>query len=422
MEPERGSGATGRAGGVEDAEVLVVGGGMVGLSLAAALAGAGVETAAVDREAPSVVLDPGFDGRASAIAYGTRRILEGIGLWPHLAHSAEAIREIRVADGGSPLVLHYDHRALGEEPLGHMVENRVLRAGLARLAAERPRLRLHAPAALEHLERGAGRVEARLADGTRIRARLAVAADGRESALREAAGIPARRWTYPQTGIVATVGHDRPHRGVAIEHFLPAGPFAILPLGPDGAEAHRSSIVWTERAAVAPAMTALPPARFAAELARRFGDHWGAVRPLGRPFSHPLGGLWAARITDRRLALVGDAAHAIHPIAGQGLNLGLRDVAALAEAVVDARRLGLDVGDATTLERYAGWRGLDTLALVAVTDGLNRLFSNSLPPLALARRLGLAAVDRMPALKRYFMRHAMGTLGRLPRLARGEAL
>jgi 2-octaprenyl-6-methoxyphenol hydroxylase len=246
---------------------------------------------------------------------------------------------------------------------------------------------------------------------------LVAAADGKNSPLRKAAGIATLAWSYPQTGIVATVRHAEPHRGIAVEHFLAAGPFAILPM-----TEQRASIVWTERAALAPRLLALDDEAFLAELARRFGDHLGALALAGPRWSYPVSFLHARRIVAPRLALVGEAAHVIHPIAGQGLNLGIRDVAALAELIVDARRLGLDIGSAEVLQRYESWRRLDAMLLAGVTDGLNRLFSNSLAPVRAARDLGLAAVDRLPPLKRLFMRHAMGLSGELPRLCRGEPL
>ena len=398
-------------------ELLVVGGGLAGMSLAAACAGAGIETALVDRAPPAAVLDARFDGRTTALAFGSQQVLAGIGLWQVIAPAAEPIREIRVADGQSHLFLHYDHRLLGDHPLGYIVENRVLRHAILERLALLPNLVHVAPAVVAGVEYSAGSAVAELADGRMVRAALVAAADGAASPLREAAGIKTLTWSYPQTGIVCTVQHEEPHHGVAVEHFLPAGPFAILPM-----TGNRSSIVWTERATLAPGLMALDGPAFLAELARRFGDHLGALAVAGPRWSYPLSFLHAASYAGPRLALVGEAAHVIHPIAGQGLNLGIRDVAALAEAIVDARRLGLDIGSADVLARYEARRRGDAVLLAVVTDGLNRLFSNDIAPLALARDLGLAAVDRIPPLKKLFMRHAMGLAGDVPRLARGERL
>jgi 2-octaprenyl-6-methoxyphenol hydroxylase len=362
--------------------------------------------------------DAAFDGRSSAIAYGSRRVLEGLGVWPDIAPAAEPILEIRVADGDSPLFLHYDHRALASgEPLGYIVENRLLRRALFARARALPNLSLMMPVAVERALAAPGGSTALLSDGRRLTTRLVAACDGKDSPLRRAAGIRTFEWRYPQTGIVTTVRHAEPHRGVAVEHFLPAGPFAILPM-----TGNRSSIVWTERAELAPRLMALDDAAFAVELAARFGDFLGDVEPVGPRWVYPLALMQARRYVAPRLALVGEAAHLVHPIAGQGLNLSIRDVATLAELVVDWRRLGLDIGDDRLLSRYERWRRFDALVLAAVTDGLNRLFSNALPPLRLVRDLGLAAVDRLPPLKRFLMRDAMGLTGDLPRLARGEPL
>ena len=433
-----------------ETEVLIAGGGMVGLTLGIALAGAGVATILVDAADPATLRTAAYDGRASAIARGTQQALAALGIWPGMADAAEPILEIRVSDGkvgsdASPLFLHYDHQELGPDrdgPLGYIVENLAARRALAARAAGMTGLDLLAPARIAALERGPAAVLAQLDDGRRVRARLVVGAEGKTSALREAAGIRVIRWDYPQCGIVCTVAHEAPHEGVAHEHFLPSGPFALLPMtdspggapggapggvpegAPEGAPGggHRSSLVWTERRALVPAMMALSEANFAAELERRFGGGLGRLRQAGGRWSYPLGLMFAERCVDARLALVGDAAHVIHPIAGQGLNLGLRDVAALAETLVDARRLGLDLGSAEVLARYQGWRRVDGALLAVATDGLNRLFSNDIGPLRLVRDLGLAAVDRAPPLKRFFMRHAMGLVGDLPRLIRGQAL
>ena len=406
----------------DDAELVIAGGGLNGMLLAVACAGAGLSTIVIDRQDPAAMTGDCFDGRTSAIAYGSRLVFDGIGLWPAIEGEAESIREIRVADDGSPLFLHYDHRELAPGtttniPLGYIVENRVLRRALFDQAATFPSLRLFAPRAVASMDASEGGATVSLADGSRLRTRLVAAADGQNSPLRRAAGIRTVEWRYSQTGIVTTVAHQRPHRGVAVEHFLPAGPFAILPM-----TGNRSSIVWTEQADLAPRLLALPDAEFAAELRARFGDFLGEVAPVGPRWSYPLALMQAERYVARRLALVGEAAHVIHPIAGQGLNIGIRDIAALAEIIIDARRLGLDIGDPPLLERYERWRRADALLLAAVTDGLNRLFSNTIPPVKLARDFGLAAVNRLPPLKRLLMQHAMGVLGDRPRLARGQPL
>ncbi len=402
----------------DDVELLIAGGGLTGLLLGVTCAGAGLTVAIVDRQDPAALLADDFDGRGSAISYGSHKVLEAIGLWPDIAPDAEPILEIRVADGDSPLFLHYDHRELGTGvPLGYIVENRILRRSLADRVRSIPNLLFLAPLAVGSVSTTAFGATATLSDGRRMRARLVAAADGRQSPLRRAAGIRAVEWQYPQTGIVTTVRHQHPHNGVAVEHFMRAGPFAILPM-----TGNRSSIVWTERAELAPRIVGLSAPAFSAELAARFGDFLGAVEPIGPRWTYPLTLLLAESYAAPRLALVGEAAHTIHPIAGQGLNLGIRDLAALAELVIDARRLGLDIGDESVLLRYQQWRRFDALALAAVTDGLNRLFSNSLPPVQLARDIGLAAVNRLPPLKRLLMRDAMGIVGDLPRLVRGEPL
>ena len=400
-----------------ECDVVVIGGGMVGLSLAAALAGAGVATVVIEPEVSAVVVSADFDGRASAIATGSKIVLETSGAWRGMQPDAEAIRDIRVTDGASRLFLHYDHRELGGGPLGHMVENRIIRRALIERLAGLDDAVVLDGRRVTALERDGAWAEVSLDDGTRVRAPLAVAADGRNSPTRRGAGLTVTEWRYSQTGIVCTVAHERPHDGVAQEHFLPAGPFAILPM-----TGNRSSIVWTEHAELAPRLMALDGDGFAEELMLRFGDYLGAIEVTGPRFSHPLGLLHAHGYVKPRLALIGDAAHAMHPIAGQGFNIALRDVAALAEVVVDSLRLGLDPGALVSLERYQRWRRFDNSVMLAVTDGLNRLFSNDLAPVRLARDIGLAAVNNAPSVKRLFMRHAMGLAGDLPRLMRNEPL
>lgn len=420
------------------ADVAIVGAGLIGATLAVAMGSAGVRVAVIDRLAGSAQVAPTFDGRTTAIAHGSRRALEAIGVWHHLARHAEPIRDIRISDGRldpgggpapvSPLHLHFDHRQAARHgeavaPMGHIVENRHIRAALFRRLEDLSTVSVLAPAELATAVRDESEARITLTDGRCIRAALLVSAEGRGGMLREQAGIRLHRAGYSQTAIVVTAEHELAHRGAAQEKFLPAGPFAILPMTDDPATgAHRSSIVWTERAELVPALLRLPEAAFQREFARRFGEHLGAVKAVGPRFSYNLSVQTAERLVASRLALVGDAAHGIHPIAGQGWNLGLRDTAALAEVVVDAYRLGLDIGHASVLTDYERWRRVDGLAMIGATDGLNRLFSNDIGPLRLVRDVGLAAVNGLPPLRRFFMRHAMGIVGDLPRLVKGEAL
>jgi 2-octaprenyl-6-methoxyphenol hydroxylase len=400
-----------------DTDVLIVGGGLIGGTLAVALGSAGLRVAVVDAEDLRKTEDASFDGRASAIALAPQRALACLGLWDDIAPHAAPIEQIRVSDGASPLFLHYDHQAVGKDPFGWIVENRAIRQALRHRLATLPAVRQFAPMTVAALDRQADRVTARLGDGTEVTARVTIAADGRRSPTRTAAGIGITSWAYGQTAIVCTVAHARPHHNIAQEHFFPSGPFAILPL-----PGNRSSIVWTEKARLAPAIIAQNDAGFLLELKSRFSDYLGALSLEGPRFSYPLSLQLADSYTALRLALVGDAAHGMHPVAGQGMNMGLRDVAALAEVLVDAKRLGLDLGGASVLERYARWRRFDNFLMLVLTDGLVRLFSNDILPIRLARDIGLAAVNRMPALKKVFMRHAMGEVGDLPRLLKGQAL
>ena len=400
-------------------DLLVCGGGMVGLPLAIAAARGGLAVAVIDTLAPEKTLDAAFDGRVSALAYASVRMLEALGVWATLKPHSQPIAEILVTDGkpgapASPFSLHFDAAELGTSSLGHIAENRHIRSAL--YSALPDGVELIAPASVARLEVEPGKVIADLTGGETIEAMLAVAADGRDSKLRAGQNIGVVGWSYPQTGIVATVAHERPHNGVAYEHFLPSGPFAILPM-----TENRSSLVWTERAAKAPAMLALNKDDFNAEVARRFGPHLGETHVVGGRWSYPLSFHLARDFVRPRFALAGDSAHGIHPIAGQGLNLGLKDVAALAETVLDAARLGRDIGALDTLKRYERWRRFDALALAASTDALNRLFSNDIAPLRHLRDLGMGIVDAIGPARRFFMRHAGGDIGKLPRLLRGEA-
>jgi 2-octaprenyl-6-methoxyphenol hydroxylase len=392
-------------------DIVIIGGGLVGGPLACALAGAGLSVALIDSEKPDATLAASFDGRASAVALAPQRMLDAIGLWPDIEPWAAPIKHIRVSDGASPLFLHYDHRDLGDVPFGWIVETRL--KGIAR----HKNILFLAPAKLAELQREPAGVVARLDDGRTVRARLAVAADGRASPVREAAAIGVTRWAYGQTAIVCTVAHSLAHGDAAQEHFLPSGPFAILPL-----TGQRSSVVWTEKSHLADAILAQDDRAFQTELESRFGTYLGDLTLEGPRFAYPLSLQFANAYTAHRLALIGDAAHGMHPVAGQGMNMGLRDVAALAELLVEAKRLGQDLGDAQILARYGRWRRFDTLLMLGLTDGLVRLFSNEIGPVKLARDIGMAAVNRVPPLKRFFMRHAMGLVGELPRLLKGEAL
>jgi 2-octaprenyl-6-methoxyphenol hydroxylase len=399
------------------ADVLIGGGGFAGLSLAIAL------RQALGPSFLVTVADPALahvrsDTRATAIAAAARRLFEAIGVWQ--ADLAQpildmAITDSRVSDAVRPVFLTFDGEIEPGEPFAHMIENRDLIAALiAKAADEGVTLR---PTAIAAFATEGSRIAARLADGATIMARVLVAADGARSQLRELAGIQTFGWGYGQSAIVTTVRHERDHHGRAEEHFLPGGPFAILPL-----KDNRSSIVWTEESHEADRIVALPDDQFHDELERRFGLRLGEIAVVGPRRAFPVGLSVARTFVADRLALIGDAAHVIHPIAGQGLNLGLRDVAALAEVIVDAVRLGLDPGAIDVLERYQRWRRFDTMAMGVATDGLNRLFSNRSDVLRLVRDVGLGIVDRLPALKGLFIREAAGLTGEVPKLLRGEAL
>jgi 2-octaprenyl-6-methoxyphenol hydroxylase len=419
------------------ADVLIGGAGIVGLALAVTLRQSLGPSFSVSVADPALVRAPGEglhagDGRATAIVASARRLLTTIGVWERIEAQPildMVITDSRLTDAVRPAFLTFAGEVEPGEPFGHMVENAPLICALLQRASAEGVVLLQAavadvdfpPGASERGEfagrASSNRVEVTLADGEAISTGLLVAADGARSAIRERAGIAVHGWPYRQSAIVATVAHARDHQGRAIEHFLPAGPFAILPL-----TGRRSSLVWTEEAKEAERTLALPDDEFHAELERRFGLHLGEIEVVGARHVHPLG-LWVARsFIAERLALVGDAAHVIHPIAGQGLNMGLKDVAALAEVLVDAARVGLDPGSWDVLERYQRWRRFDTMAMGLTTDWLNRLFSNQSDVLRLARDVGLGLVDRVPALKRFFIREAAGLLGDVPKLLRGEAL
>ena len=404
----------------EPVDVLIGGGGFAGLALAVALRQSLGTPFSVTVTDPALGAARASDTRTSAIAAGARRLLETIGVWPRVAALAQPmldmiITDSRLRDAMRPVFLAFDGEVEPGEPFAHMIENNLLIDALAgRARAEGVGIM---SGAVQSVAPGNERLEVRLADGQAFAARLVVAADGAHSRIRNGAGIATRGWSYDQTAIVLNVAHERDHEGRAEEHFLPAGPFAILPL-----TGRRSSIVWTEEKSEAERILALPADLFHAELEKRFGRHLGNIKVENSPRAYPLGFAVARSFVAERIALIGDAAHVIHPIAGQGLNLGLKDVAALAEAIVDAARLGLDPGGADVLERYQRWRRFDTMAMAAATDALNRLFSNRSDVLRLMRDVGLGVVDRLPGLKRLFIREAAGLVGDVPKLLRGESL
>jgi 2-octaprenyl-6-methoxyphenol hydroxylase len=416
------------AGG-PDADVIIAGAGIAGATLALALAQAGVKAVLIDPVVFDAQTAPSFDGRASAIAYAAFRQWRALGVAQALEPKAQRIEQILVTDGrspgasvgqASPFFLRFDAEEIADrsdgEPLGYLIENRHIRAALAE-AVLKAGIEVIAPARVVSATFEPREAVVTLSDGRVLRAPLAVGAEGRGSTIRQAAGIDVVGWDYPQTGVVATVKMARGHGGVAHEHFLPGGPFAILPLTDD-----RASLVWTEHLKTAEALKTARPEVFHAHLQRRFGDHLGEAVVEGQVFTYPLSLQLADRLAGHRVALLGDAAHGVHPIAGQGLNLGLKGAAALAETIVEALRLGEDIGSEAVTERYAAWRRFDTVSLAAGMDAFVRLFSNDHPLLRLARGAGMAAVNRIGPARRFFMQEAGGAVGDLPKLLRGEAL
>ena len=400
--------------------IVIGGGAFAGLALALALRqGLGPDIPVIVAD-PALATRPSRDPRATAIVAACRRLFEAIGAWDDVRGDAQPILDMvvtdsRLEDATRPVFLNFAGDVAPGEPFAHMVENRRLIDALV-VRAEAEGIDLRATAVTSYDARSEG-IDVTLGDGSVVAASLLVAADGARSKLRERAGIATHGWEYDQSGIVVTVGHERDHEGRAEEHFLPAGPFAILPLS-----GKRSSLVWTARRTEAARIVALSDEDFHAELERRFGLHLGEVKALDKPRAFPLSYFVARSFIAERLALVGDAAHVIHPIAGQGLNMGLKDVAALAEVVVDAARLGMDIGAADVLERYQRWRRFDTMAMGVATNSLNFLFSNQSTLLRTVRDIGLGLVDRAPPLKNLFIRQAAGLTGEVPRLLKGEAL
>ena len=402
-----------------DTDILIAGGGLTGTALALALARAGRHVTLIDPASVATRAAEGFDGRSYALALASVRMLRALGLGETIAAHGQPMLEIRISDGRanggpSPLWLEFHHAEIEEGPMGHMVEDRYLRRALLEAVAAEPRIDHRAGEAVTDHVAGPAAITVTLSSGARVSGRLLAACDGVRSPTARRAGIRRTGWRYGQTALVCALSHEKPHHGVAHQFFMPEGPLAILPLPGD-----RCSIVWTERDDRATAIDALDDAGYLAALRPRFGDFLGEISLAGTRYTYPLELSLAQSFTDDRLALVGDAAHRVHPIAGQGLNAGLRDVAALAEVIGTAATRGEDIGAVDVLDRYARWRRFDTAALAAATDGVNRLFSNDNPVVRLGRDLGLGAVAHLPRLRRGFIREAAGLTGALPELMRG---
>jgi 2-octaprenyl-6-methoxyphenol hydroxylase len=406
---------------MQRAEVIILGGGLVGLTLAIALDRHGLSTIVVDPADPATQIAPSSDGRATAISSSSWRMLEAIGVADKLAGVTCAIRAIRVSEGLRPGGIAFEP-APDDDPLGIMVENRLLRAALRETALQAERLELLMPARPADVVRDGAGVRVALEDGRLLAAPLLIGAEGRNSPTRAAAGIAVAQWRYDHVAIVATIAHEKAHEATAYEIFYPSGPFAILPMlaGEDGRP--RSAIVWSVKARDAAATLGLPDRALAQEIGKRMGGFLGAIELAGPRFNYPLGFHHAAKITGERLALIGDAAHGIHPIAGQGLNLGFRDVAALAEVLVEGARLGLDLGDAQLMARYERWRSLDTFSVALATDSLTRLYGVPGRAASAIRRLGMGAVQHIGPLKDRLMAEARGESGELPLLLRGLSI
>ena len=400
-----------------DADVVIVGGGLNGPALALALAQSGFSVIVIDSLPVDTRTDPAFDGRSYALALTSRRLLQAIGIWGAVSADAQPMLKIKVTDGRAgegpgPWMLHFDHAEIEEGPMGHMVEDRHLRRALLNGLQAGGITHLAGTTVVSQVVDGGG-VSVGLADGRRLRSRIVVGADGRSSGTAQRAGIRRMGWGYDQTAIVCAVAHDLPHHGIAHQFFMPYGPLAILPL-----TGNRSSVVWSERTARVAQIMALDDAGFLEALRPAFGSFLGQIALVGARFTYPLGLTLAQSLIAPRVALIGDAAHGVHPIAGQGLNAGLRDVAALAEVLSDARKRGEDIGSEAVLIRFQQWRRFDTTTLAIATDTFNRLFSNDNPLLRAARDLGMGLVNAIPALRRGAIREAAGLSGDLPRLMR----
>jgi len=402
-----------------DSDILIVGGGLNGPALALAAARAGLSSTVIDALPEPTRKNAGFDGRSYALALASVRLLRNLGIWERVAENAQPMLEIKVSDGRagegpSPFFLHFDHAEIEEGPMGHMLEDRFLRRALIEAMAGDPLIKQVSNDTVTAQEVSTTGVSVTLASGKVLSGRLLIGADGRGSGTAARAGIKRTGWGYGQTALVAAIEHDLPHHGIAHQFFMPPGPLAILPL-----PGNVSSIVWSETDATAARFAALPDAEFMEVLRPRFGDFLGGIKLRGKRYTYPLSLTVANSFVADRLALIGDAAHGMHPIAGQGLNAGLRDVAALAQVMTEASRRGEDIAAADVLARYQQWRRFDTATLAMATDLTNRLFSNDNPVLRAARDLGMGAISQIPGLRRGFIREAAGLTGDLPELMKG---
>ena len=404
-----------------DADIVIAGGGLNGTSLALALASAGLSVALIDPQPVSTRASTDFDGRGYALSIASMRVLKALGVWQKIADQSQPILDIKVTDGRagegpSPLMLAFDHAEIEEGPMGHMIEDRRLRPALLDAVSNAGIAELNEVSVVDQSPDANG-MTVTLSDGRTLRTRLLVGCDGKTSSVAHRAGIKRTGWQYNQTALVCAVEHEKPHNGTAHQFFMPAGPLAILPI-----VGNRSSIVWTEETERAAAIQAMDDEAYLDVLRPRFGSFLGEIALAGKRFSYPLGLSIAQDFVGERVALVGDAAHAVHPIAGQGLNAGLKDVAALAEVLADAARRGEDIGRLDVLERYRQWRRFDVMTLAVATDGFNHLFSNDNSLLRTVRDLGLGAANALPGLRRGLIREAAGLTGDLPRLAKGQPL
>ncbi len=388
---------------VRNYDVIIVGAGLVGMSIALALARSGINVAVIEKTNINTQFEPEFDGRVSAIALGSQRILDNIGAWKFMRDHAEPILDIRVTEGATPFFLHYDHKEIGDEPFGYIVENRHIRHALHQAASQLKNITLIDNFTIKTLTQDSHKATITSNKNEALQASLLIASDGKASQMRTLANISATEWDYNQTAIVCTIEHSLPHHGLAQERFFPVGPFAVLPM-----MNNKSSLVWVEPNDRVKIYLELPEEEFVQEISERIGGYLGKIKTVGKRFSYPLSLLHAKKYTSTRIALIGDAAHGMHPIAGQGVNLGFRDVEVLAELINKQYSLGLDIGGEDLLANYASLRNFDNVTMLAITDLLNRLFSNNIIPIRAMRDIGLWTVGKLPPLKKMFMRHAMG--------------